>query len=158
MSTQLRETEMANERRSLDNHRKQKRPSLASLSLFPNQSRPQPTATRSEPFTSTIVEPLDSFVAVSSEKKKKKSILRFRKSRRSIVSMKSANAGPPENALQWLEACCPKDVVPKVLAFCGPQMVSTLMATNRYWFHLIAHNDSTWRTLCEGMYKVRKRK
>lgn len=63
-------------------------------------------------------------------------------------------SGPPENVLQWLEAACPKDVVPRVLAFCGPQMTQTLMATNRYWFQLIALNDTTWRTLCEGMYKV----
>jgi hypothetical protein len=64
------------------------------------------------------------------------------------------NGGPPENVLQWLEASCPNDVVPKVLAFCGPQLTSTLMATNRYWFQLIARNDGTWRSLCEGLYKV----
>ena len=64
------------------------------------------------------------------------------------------NGGPPENVMQWLEACCPNDVVPKVLAFCGPQMTATLMATNRYWFQLIARDDGTWRSLCEGMYKV----
>ena len=64
------------------------------------------------------------------------------------------HGGPPENVMQWLEVCCPNDVVPKVLAFCGPQMVAALMGTNRYWFQLIAQNDSTWRTLCEGMYKV----
>jgi hypothetical protein len=67
------------------------------------------------------------------------------------------NGGPPENVLQWLEASCPNDVVPKVLAFCGPQLTSTLMATNRYWFQLIAHNDGTWRSLCEGLYKVCRR-
>ena len=64
------------------------------------------------------------------------------------------NGGDPENVVQWLEACCPNDVVPKVLAFCGPQMVNTLMGTNRYWYQLIAQTDSTWRSLCEGMYKV----
>ncbi|CAB9526278.1 expressed unknown protein [Seminavis robusta] len=82
---------------------------------------------------------------------------RFRR-RRSSKKNKMANSvmvkgGPPENVMQWLEICCPNDVLPKVLAFCGPQMTATLMATNRYWFHLIAHNDGIWRGLCEGLYK-----
>ena len=65
-----------------------------------------------------------------------------------------SNGGPPENVVQWLESSCPNDVVPKVLAFCPPQLTFALMATNRYWFHLIARNDGTWRSLCEGLYKV----
>ena len=64
------------------------------------------------------------------------------------------NGGPPETVLQWLEAVCSDDLVPKVLAFLPPPTTQALMQTNRYWFHLIARNDGTWRTLCERLYKV----
>ena len=33
--------------------------------------------------------------------------------------------------LQWMERQCPQDVVPKILAFCGPQTTASLFQSNR---------------------------
>lgn len=54
--------------------------------------------------------------------------------------------------LKWMERDCPQDVIPKILAFCGPQTTSTLYQCNRFWHGLIA-SDNTWRVLCEELYK-----
>lgn len=54
--------------------------------------------------------------------------------------------------LEWLEKECPDDVVPKVLAFCGPQQVAALSKTNKHW-NKVAHEEKTWRVMCEEMYK-----
>ena len=55
--------------------------------------------------------------------------------------------------LQWMERECPQDVVPKVLAYCGPQTTATLFQCNRFWHQLIS-SERTWRVLCEELYKV----
>lgn len=52
------------------------------------------------------------------------------------------------------EGGCPTDVVPKILAFCGPQTVARLSQINRHWRDLCLA-ESTWRILCEDLYKVR---
>lgn len=59
------------------------------------------------------------------------------------------------NPVQWLEKCCPQDLVPRVLAFCGPQTADVLMRTNRYW-HGVMSQEQTWRVLCEELYKWRE--
>jgi hypothetical protein len=58
--------------------------------------------------------------------------------------------------INWMssEGGCPSDVVPKILAFCGPQMVALLSQTNRHWRD-VCLAESTWRILCEDLYKVR---
>lgn len=55
--------------------------------------------------------------------------------------------------LKWTERECPQDVIPKILAFCGPQTTATLYQCNRFWHGLIS-SDNTWRVLCEELYKV----
>lgn len=55
--------------------------------------------------------------------------------------------------LQWMERECPQDVVPKILAFCGPQTTAALFQCNRFWHQLIS-SERTWRVLCEELYKV----
>ena len=57
------------------------------------------------------------------------------------------------NVMIWLQSSCPQDVLPKILAYTGPQMTAALNKTNRFW-HDIISKDSTWRTLCEELYKV----
>jgi len=56
------------------------------------------------------------------------------------------------NLVQWLEHECPFDVVPKVLAFMGPQSFAALSRTNRHWKGLL-QLESTWKVLCEELYK-----
>jgi hypothetical protein len=56
--------------------------------------------------------------------------------------------------MEWLERVCPSDIVPKVLACCGPHTVAALSQTNRYW-NTIVHQEKTWRVMCEELYKVR---
>jgi len=56
------------------------------------------------------------------------------------------------NPIQWLEASCPQDVIPRVVAFTGPQMAAILMKTNRFWYNLMMQ-ESTWRVLSEELYK-----
>ena len=57
--------------------------------------------------------------------------------------------------VQWLETDCPQDVVPKILAFCGPQKTAALGRTNRHWRNVM-QQEGTWRVLCEELYKVRE--
>ena len=57
------------------------------------------------------------------------------------------------NVLQWLTVACPTDVLPHVLAFCGPQLTQQLQGVNRFWFKTIG-NEATWRILCQDLYKV----
>lgn len=59
----------------------------------------------------------------------------------------------PLNVLEWLQISCPTDILPKVLAFAGPQMMSRLNGTNHF-FHKTMQNDETWRVICEELYKV----
>lgn len=54
--------------------------------------------------------------------------------------------------LEWLEKECPSDILPKVLAFCGPQQVAALSKTNKHW-NAIVHQEKTWRVMCEELYK-----
>ena len=56
--------------------------------------------------------------------------------------------------LEWLEKECPNDIVPKILAFCGPQKVAALSKTNKHWNAVVRH-EQTWRVMCEELYKVR---
>ena len=65
----------------------------------------------------------------------------------------SASSSRPLNAMQWMQNDCPKDVVPLILAFAGPQKIATIGKTNRFWRELI-EQESTWRRLCEMLYKV----
>jgi len=62
------------------------------------------------------------------------------------------------NAVQWLQQACPGDVLPKILAYAGPQTVAALMRTSKYFFEQIVGNqeesERTWKVLCEELYKV----
>ena len=55
--------------------------------------------------------------------------------------------------MKFLQEDCPMDVVPKIMAFCGPQTIAALSQTNRHWRD-VCWNDATWRILCEELYKV----
>jgi hypothetical protein len=56
--------------------------------------------------------------------------------------------------LFWMQHGCPQDVVPKILAYCGPKATATLYQCSRFWRDLISEED-TWRIFCEELYKVR---
>ena len=80
--------------------------------------------------------------------------------RRSSKQSSSLKKAPPvlrpsleSTLMQWLQRECPKDVVPKVLAFCGPQATAKLQQSNRFWRDLVS-SEETWRVLCEELYKV----
>jgi hypothetical protein len=53
----------------------------------------------------------------------------------------------------WLETECPQDLLPKILAFAGPQVTAVFGRTNRFWRDVV-NKESTWRTLSEDLYKV----
>jgi hypothetical protein len=57
------------------------------------------------------------------------------------------------NVMDFLIDVCPEDVLPKILAFAGPQKTATLSKVNRVWRDVIAE-EWTWRVLCEDLYKV----
>jgi hypothetical protein len=59
---------------------------------------------------------------------------------------------PDPNVLTFLQTSCPDDVLPRVLAFAGPQQIAVLQKTNRFWKTLL-ERDGTWRVLCEELYK-----
>jgi hypothetical protein len=58
------------------------------------------------------------------------------------------------NVMEFLIDMCPEDVLPKILAFAGPQKTAALSKVNRVWRDVI-NEDWTWRVLCEDLYKVR---
>jgi len=58
------------------------------------------------------------------------------------------------NVLSFLQDVCPPQVVPKILAYAGPQQAQMLYQTNQY-FHILLTKESTWKVLCEELYKVR---
>jgi hypothetical protein len=75
----------------------------------------------------------------------------------SIETVKTASSGKPQpDVMKFLVDFCPEDVLPKILAFAGPQKTAALRKVNRVWRDIIAE-DRTWRVLCEDLYKVRSR-
>jgi hypothetical protein len=56
--------------------------------------------------------------------------------------------------MQWFQNDCPEDLLPRILAYAGPQMTAAISRTNRFWRDVI-DKESTWMTLCEELYKVR---
>ena len=67
-----------------------------------------------------------------------------------------AQTGPLDSStvMGWLQHSCPQDLIPRVLAYSGPQTISALSLTCRFWKET-TDKESTWRTLCEELYKVR---
>ena len=60
-----------------------------------------------------------------------------------------------ETLMQFLQEDCPEQVLPKILACCGPQQIAALNQTNKHW-HSIIRKEATWKVLCEELYKVRR--
>lgn len=58
------------------------------------------------------------------------------------------------NVLKWMEQVCSVEVLPKILAFSGPQTTRALYRTNRHWRDVILQ-EGTWKVMCEDLYKVR---
>lgn len=58
----------------------------------------------------------------------------------------------PVNIMHWMQSDCPKDVVPLILAFAGPQKIVMIGRTNRFWRRTVGQ-EATWRRLCESLYK-----
>jgi hypothetical protein len=58
-----------------------------------------------------------------------------------------------KDVMSWLEADCPHDLLPRVLAFAGPQTTAALSRTCRFWKDFI-DKESTWRDLCQELHKV----
>eukprot|EP00526_Cylindrotheca_closterium_P008802 CAMPEP_0113655748 /NCGR_PEP_ID=MMETSP0017_2-20120614/29896_1 /TAXON_ID=2856 /ORGANISM="Cylindrotheca closterium" /LENGTH=520 /DNA_ID=CAMNT_0000569065 /DNA_START=246 /DNA_END=1808 /DNA_ORIENTATION=+ /assembly_acc=CAM_ASM_000147 len=54
--------------------------------------------------------------------------------------------------MEWLQDDCPQDLLPKILAFAGPQLVAKLSQTNKFWNGVVSQ-EQTWRTLSEELYK-----
>jgi hypothetical protein len=66
----------------------------------------------------------------------------------------SASASEP-NAVTFLQQACPREVVPLVLAYAGPQVAQALARSNHFWSDLM-NDDATWKVQCQELYKVRK--
>jgi hypothetical protein len=75
----------------------------------------------------------------------------LRSSRSPRASSNKMPASP--NLMLWLETDCPQDLLPKILAFAGPQVTAVFGRTNRFWRGVV-NKESTWRSLCEDLYKV----
>lgn len=57
------------------------------------------------------------------------------------------------NLTQFLTTDCPTDVLPKILAYAGPNAAAALQQTSRH-FRNVLNSEGTWRGLCEELYKV----
>lgn len=95
---------------------------------------------------------LSSLIHSPSLRKKGKSLLMVGRGK---SSPKQPRQHDPNNVLHWLEDSCPLEIVSQVLACSGPQMAATLSRTNKFW-HQVLQEESTWRTMCEALYKVRE--
>jgi hypothetical protein len=71
-----------------------------------------------------------------------------------LLKEKSKTKALSSSVLQRIETNLPHDVIPKILAFCGPQTTAKLQRCSRFWYATIS-SDQTWRVLCEELYKVR---
>jgi hypothetical protein len=74
--------------------------------------------------------------------------------RASLPFIETENMESTPNVMEFLIDVCPEDVLPKILAFAGPQKTAALSKVNRVWRDVIAE-EWTWRVLCEDLYKVR---
>lgn len=63
-------------------------------------------------------------------------------------------ARPSPSRSCWLMESCPPDVFPKIMAFVGPESFSVFPQVHGFFQHLL-EQDSTWKVLCEELYKVR---
>lgn len=70
------------------------------------------------------------------------------------IGVKAGQQSSNNNVLQWLEHDAAKDAVPLILAFAGPQKCAALAAVSKHWYDLL-HQETTWRVMCEELYKVR---
>ena len=61
-----------------------------------------------------------------------------------------------QNLTQFLTTACPIDVLPKILAYAGPNAAAALQQTSRH-FRTVLNAEGTWRGLCEELYKVRRK-
>ena len=55
--------------------------------------------------------------------------------------------------MDWLQSDCPHELIPRVLAYAGPQAAAALSQTSKFWNEVMSL-ESTWRSLCEELYKV----
>lgn len=54
--------------------------------------------------------------------------------------------------MQWMQNDCPKDVLPLILAYAGPQKFAAVGKTSRFW-RRVMDQEETWSRLCESLYK-----
>lgn len=73
---------------------------------------------------------------------------RSAQARQELQKEKVAN----RNLTQFLTADCPTDVLPKILAYAGPNSAAALQQTSRH-FKNVLNSEGTWRGLCEELYK-----
>jgi cytoskeletal protein RodZ len=66
----------------------------------------------------------------------------------------SSTTTTPLNIMHLMQNDCPNDVLPLILAYIGPHKTAVIGRTNRFWRQITAQ-ESTWRRLCEELYKVR---
>mmetsp|Transcript_64234 Transcript_64234/g.73956 ORF Transcript_64234/g.73956 Transcript_64234/m.73956 type:complete len:569 (+) Transcript_64234:210-1916(+) len=69
-----------------------------------------------------------------------------------IHHMLPSSSSTPFNIMHWMQNDCPKDVLPLILAFVGPQKMAVIGRTNHFWRQIL-EQESTWRRLCEELYK-----
>jgi len=72
---------------------------------------------------------------------------------RHIPQSACASSMHSNNLMSWLQTDCPPELLPRVLVFAGPQTTAALSMTCRFWKQII-DQESTWKTLCEELYKV----
>lgn len=76
------------------------------------------------------------------------SLLRNHRRRQASLHCTSSTLG----LMDWLQSDCPNDLIPRVLAFAGPQTAAALSQTSKFWKEVM-DQESTWRSLCEELYK-----
>lgn len=57
-----------------------------------------------------------------------------------------------KNIMEWMKDEAPRDVMPKILSFCGSRRMNALSKVNRAW-NAIVTDESVWRVMCEDLHK-----
>jgi len=54
--------------------------------------------------------------------------------------------------MEWLQEDCPQDLLPRILAYAGPQITANLSRTCKFWNEVVG-KESTWKVLSQDLYK-----
>jgi hypothetical protein len=136
-------------------------PTTSSLMVTTTSSRPSVQTKVAVATSSSVKSPLRRYIHSHNKNKRNQNtmmtdlqIMESSSSSATAATTTTTTLSAAVNVMTWLEDDCPSEILPLILSYAGPQMTSTLSQINHFWYNTI-QDDSTWRVMCEELYKVR---